>query len=185
MKKKLVIIDFQTDFCDTKVGALASAHAEAACDRFVPYLKEHYKEYDQIVYTLDTHYVDTYMDTVEGKNLPVYHCIKGTFGHELRKDLKEVVAEIKNAGHNIMGVEKSSFGRPDWNNIMPLGYERDTQVDIVGCATDICVISNAAVIKAYYPNATINILKDYCGGITEEDHNRALEAMKRIHINIV
>lgn len=185
MTKILIIIDFQNDFCNTKIGSIPSKHAEEACQRFVPYLKEHYKDYNRIIYTLDTHYVQTYMNTVEGKKLPILHCIKGTVGHQLYPDLKALVAEIEKSGFDITGIEKNSFGKPNWNTLLAIGDEVSTEIDIVGCATDICVLTNAAVIKAYYPNAKINIIEKYCGGITKEDHDRAIKALERIHIDII
>lgn len=174
MKKLLVIIDMQNDFI---TGALGS---NAALD-ILPVAIDKIKNWrGDIAYTKDTHYSD-YLDTNEGKHLPIPHCIYDTFGWELRPEIKDAILESKYS--MIYGEEKQSFGSPDlakW--ILNNKYD---YIEIMGLCTDICVVSNALCIKAFNPEAEIKVVANCCAGTTIEAHKEALDIMQNCHIDII
>ncbi len=167
--KVLVVIDMQNDFT---TGVLGNKQTAAVVENVVKKIEDFRKnEPDgKIVATLDTH-SENYMDTQEGKNLPVPHCIRGTDGWKL-------VPEIENAlGDNAIKLEKITFGAVD----LPFALGKDEAIDeiqMVGVCTDICVISNAMILKAAFPEVPIKIFADCCAGVTPESHINALNAMK-------
>lgn len=170
MKRLLIVVDMQNDFVD---GALGSREAQA----IVPHVMNKIKEYEaagqEVAFTLDTHF-DNYMDTMEGKKLPIVHCVKGTLGWELVEELKHL------KGNRF---EKFTFGSRELGDYVEKGgYD---SVELVGLCTDICVISNAMVIKAATPETTIQVDASCCAGVTPESHKNALNAMQMCHINIV
>ena len=169
MKKILVVVDMQNDFIS---GVLGTPEAKS----IVPKVKEFIDNYDgDIVYTQDTHYENNYLETQEGKNLPIKHCIKYTEGWEICKELEPFKSDDISY--------KASFGSPDLaERIADYMYD---QVDIVGLCTDICVIVNAMTIKTFAKEAVINVHKNLCAGTTIENHEIALKAMSNCQINIV
>ncbi len=169
MKKILVVVDMQKDFVD---GALGTKEAV----KIVPDVADKIKNFDgEVVFTLDTHKSE-YLATAEGKKLPVEHCIKGTPGWELDSDIKKLSASCK-------VFEKPTFGSTDLAQyISDEGYD---EIELVGLCTDICVISNALLIKAYLPEAKIIVDSSCCAGVTPESHENALSAMKMCQIDIV
>ncbi len=170
MKRLLVVVDMQKDFVD---GALGSEMARAIVPAVVKKVKEYQDRGDEVVFTLDTHFED-YMDTMEGKKLPVPHCIKGTEGWELCTEL---------AGFPGKRFEKYTFGSVDLAACAAAGgYET---VELAGLCTDICVISNALLIKANIPEAEILVDASCCAGVTAESHENALEAMKMCHVDVI
>ena len=166
MKKTLIVIDMQNDFIDM---ALGTEEAKA----IVPNVKKKISEYanngDEIIFTRDTH-GKNYLDTPEGKKLPVPHCIKGTKGWELADGIYVDGYEI---------IDKPNFGTQRWNEFL---FEC---VEIVGLCTDICVVSNAIIIKTMFPNAKISVDSSCCAGVTPQTHNAALEVMKMCQIDII
>lgn len=177
--KVLVVVDMQNDFI---TGALANTEGQ----KIIPAMVDYIKNFDgDIVATLDTHY-DNYLETMEGKKLPVPHCIKGTEGWKL-------VPEIVNAfnafdtfkGKTVTVFKKETFGSTDLADYIADFYDANVEIEICGVCTDICVISNALVIKATTPNRKITVLKDLCAGVTPESHETALKAMAACHIDIV
>ena len=170
MRRLLIVVDMQKDFVD---GALGTKEAQA----IVPYVIRKIKEYEaagqEVVFTLDTHF-DNYLDTMEGKKLPVVHCVKGTPGWELAGELKAFTGKK---------FEKHTFGSMELAAYVEKG-SYDT-VELVGLCTDICVISNAMVIKAAVPEMTIQVDGSCCAGVTPKSHENALNAMKMCQINIV
>ncbi|MDO4608788.1 MAG: isochorismatase family cysteine hydrolase [Clostridia bacterium] len=164
MKKTLIVIDMQNDFVS---GVLGTAEAQA----IVPAVKAKIKEYldrgDEVIFTRDTH-GDDYMTTNEGKHLPVPHCIKGTDGWG-------IVPEIDNA--DCEHIDKLNFGYPDWNKAH--SFE---SVELIGVCTDICVVSNALILKAQFPEIDITVDGSCCAGVTPEAHNAALQTMKSCQI---
>ena len=177
MKKLLVIIDMQNDFI---TGALGS---NAALD-ILPIAIDKIKNWHgDIAYTKDTHYSD-YLNTNEGKHLPVPHCIYNTFGWELRPEIKKAILDSNNNhGGIIHGEKKNYFGSLDLANwIAGMKYD---YIEIMGLCTDICVISNALYIKAFNPQAEVKVVANCCAGSTIEAHKEALDIMQNCHIDII
>ncbi|MBR0136961.1 MAG: cysteine hydrolase [Erysipelotrichaceae bacterium] len=168
--KLLVIVDVQKDFVD---GALGTKEAV----EMVPVLLEKVRNFDgKIVFTMDTHF-DDYMQTLEGKNLPVPHCIKNTEGWKIIPELQDAVKD-----RDCSIFEKITFGSVDLAR-----YVRDLdpeEVEIVGLCTDICVISNALMIKAFCPHIPIKCDSKCCAGVTVEKHLAALETMRSCQIEV-
>jgi len=174
MKKFLVVVDMQNDFID---GALGTKEAELIIDNVVKKIAEFEGE---IFVTLDTHQ-DNYMQTLEGKNLPVPHCIKGTDGWNLNKKVNEALVNKK---YEI--VEKITFGSVDLPNLIKNKMDEDEiEIELIGLCTDICVVSNALILKANFPEANISIDTNCCAGVTVEKHKSALETMKSCQINVI
>ena len=174
MKKYLIVVDMQKDFVD---GALGSKEACA----IVPAAVRKIAGFDgEIFATFDTH-SDNYMDTAEGRKLPVPHCIKGTDGWKLDKD---IAAALDKKGYT--PVEKYTFGSVDLPELLrkAAGGE-DFSVELIGLCTDICVVSNALLIKANFPEAPIAVIEDCCAGVTPEKHAAALETMRSCQIDII
>lgn len=171
MKKVLVVVDMQKDFID---GALGTKEAAAIVD----HVAEAIKSFDgEVVFTRDTHF-DNYMETQEGRNLPVPHCIKGTNGWQLDKKLE--VLKTK----DMKVFDKLTFGSVELAAYLKENKELE-QVTLVGLCTDICVISNALLIKANLPEVEIRVVEKCCAGVTPQSHANALEAMKMCQIQIV
>lgn len=168
--KVLVVIDMQNDFID---GALGTKEAVAIVDGVEGEIERFRKNGEPVVFTRDTH-GENYLDTNEGKNLPVEHCIKGTKGWEIceKLDVKDSVV----------------FDKPTFGSVELARYLCEMQdlgeVEIVGLCTDICVISNALLIKAFLPEVTVTVKSGLCAGVTPESHLRALESMKMCQIQI-
>lgn len=173
MKNFLVVVDMQNDFVD---GALGSAEAVA----IVPNVVDKIKNFDgKIFVTLDTHF-DNYMETAEGKKLPVSHCIKGTAGWELNP---EVAKALEGKKHTV--VEKLTFGSVDLPKLMKeAAGEEVFSAELIGLCTDICVVSNALLLKAYYPEYNIAVDASCCAGVTPKSHNEALATMGMCQIDI-
>ena len=169
MSKILVVVDMQNDFID---GALGTPEAVA----IVPYVKELIEGFDgKVLFTRDTHF-ENYMDTEEGRNLPVPHCIKGTDGWQIRAEL--------DALRTTEAIDKITFGSRDLVDVLAAEGEIES-ITFVGLCTDICVISNAMVVKAFFPEIPLLVDAKACAGVTPESHARALEAMKTCQIKIV
>ncbi|MBE6644505.1 MAG: cysteine hydrolase [Ruminococcaceae bacterium] len=169
MKKILIVVDMQNDFID---GALGTREAAA----IVPYVKELIENFDgKVLFTRDTH-LDNYMETQEGKNLPVPHCIKGSDGWQIKSEL--------DALRKTEPIDKVTFGSSDLIDI--LKNESDIEsITFVGLCTDICVISNAMLTKAFFPEIPLTVDAKGCAGVSPESHARALEAMKMCQIRII
>ncbi len=168
MKKLLIVVDMQNDFI---TGSLGTAEAQKITE---PVIRRIESFDGDVVFTLDTH-TENYLNTREGRNLPVIHCVKGTPGWELQKDIKKLAA-----GHRCF--EKPTFGSTELAEyVREKGYD---SIELIGLCTDICVISNAMLIKAYLPEAEIKVDSSCCAGVTPESHSNALGAMKMCHITI-
>lgn len=166
MKKTLIVVDMQKDFIDMALGT-----KEAVA--IVPKVKEKIQEYvqngDEIIFTRDTH-GDNYLQTLEGKQLPVEHCIKGTKGWQIAEGLYIEGCKI---------IDKPNFGWPHWNE------EHLEDVEIIGLCTDICVVSNALIIKATFPDINVKVDSKCCAGVTVETHEAALKTMAMCQIEII
>lgn len=181
MNKVLVVIDMQNDFID---GSLGTKEAQA----IIPKVVEKIKNFNGIVYaTLDFH-DENYLETQEGKYLPVKHCIDDTDGFELKKDVDEAIFASDPEYDPLIGYYiKSTFGSADLAFDL---YEENKEfkfreIELIGVCTDICVISNALMLKSFLPNVLITVDASCCAGVTPESHKRALEAMKMCQINVI
>lgn len=173
MKRFLIVVDMQKDFVD---GALGTKEALAIVPNVVKKIKEFNGE---IFATLDTHF-ENYLDTAEGKKLPVPHCIKGTDGHRLDK---AVEAALDNRGYT--PVEKVTFGSVDLPQMLEAAADGDDfTIELIGLCTDICVVSNALLLKAHFPEAEISVDASCCAGVTPKAHEAALNTMKSCQITI-
>ena len=173
--KVLVVIDMQNDFI---TGVLGNAETASVVDKVVKRINDfHEAEKDgRIIATLDTHF-ENYLSTQEGKNLPVPHCIKGTNGWNLLDQIKSLLSE------NDVMINKETFGAIDLPDVIrKMGYV--DEIRIVGVCTDICVISNAMILKAAFPEVPIKVTSSCCAGVTPESHENALNAMKICQIII-
>ncbi len=169
----LVVVDMQKDFVD---GALGTKEAIA----IVPQVCEYIKQFDgDIFVTLDTH-SDDYMNTSEGENLPIPHCIKGTDGHKLDKN---ILLALENKRFEF--IEKPTFGSVKLPEIIKEKYGSDIKITLIGICTDICVISNALILKANFPEAEISVIENCCAGVTPEKHGCAIETMKSCQIKVI
>ena len=165
MKKILIVVDMQNDFID---GALGTKEAVA----IVPKVEEKIRNFDgEVFFTRDTHET-YYLETQEGKNLPVKHCIRDTEGWQIRKEIADLISAEP--------IIKETFGSSRLpERIRTLSdQEAIESITLVGLCTDICVISNAMVLKAFFPELPIHVDASCCAGVTRESHLQALEAMK-------
>ncbi len=174
--KLLVVVDMQNDFID---GSLGTKEAQEIVKRAAQKIAQYRESGGRIIFTMDTHKED-YLQTQEGKNLPVMHCIKGTPGWELCPEVKEA-ADI--AACRIY--EKDAFGSREYAADWQKGFFADVEeVELIGLCTDICVISNALLTKAFAPQVPVKVDASCCAGVTPESHKNALEAMKMCQIQI-
>ncbi len=173
--KYLLVIDVQNDFVD---GALGTAEAVA----MLPNLFAKVRAFDGEVWmTKDTH-PENYLDTQEGKNLPVKHCIKGTKGWELVPTLEELCREKQSPVY-----EKPTFGSVTMAQDLKQLYDagKVESVELVGLCTDICVISNALLIKAMMPELKVSVDASCCAGVTPQKHMAALEVLESCQVQVI
>lgn len=166
MKKTLIVIDMQNDFID---GVLGTEEAQAILPNVKNKIQEYYNRGDEIIFTRDTHQ-SNYLETNEGKHLPIEHCIKGTKGWQIVEGLDVL---------NCTYIDKHNFG---WDYWRTHDFE---EVEIIGVCTDICVISNAIILKTTFPEIEIYVDASCCAGVTPKTHKSALEVMKMCQINII
>ncbi len=166
MKKTLIVVDMQNDFID---GSLGTKEAQAILPKVKAKIQEYQARGDEILFTRDTHQAD-YLNTPEGRKLPVEHCIAGTHGWEIAEGLEVPGCVI---------IDKPTFGWLHWD-------ERTFgEIEILGLCTDICVVSNALILKAAFPDVEITVDAECCAGVTPETHKAALETMKMCQINVI
>ncbi len=166
MSKVLIVIDMQNDFV---TGSLGSKEAQAIVPKVKAKIRKYADRGDRIIFTRDTH-GENYLETSEGKKLPVKHCIKGTEGWQVVPELATEHCEY---------VDKPSFGWLAWDD-----FKENDEIELVGVCTDICVVSNALILKAKYPDAAISVDAGCCAGVTPEKHEAALETMKSCQIDV-
>lgn len=173
MKHFLVIVDIQKDFVD---GALGTKEAQA----MVPLAAEAVAAFQgDIFVTYDTHFAN-YMDTAEGRKLPVIHCVKGTAGWELDAAIAKALE-----GKAYTPVEKLTFGSVALpSTIREAAGEEDFDITLLGLCTDICVVSNALILKANFPEKEISVISACCAGVTPESHEAALTTMAMCQIHV-
>ncbi|MDR1687621.1 MAG: cysteine hydrolase [Clostridiales bacterium] len=172
----LIVVDMQNDFID---GSLGTAEARQILENVRRKIEKYKRENGRIIFTRDTHY-DNYLETQEGRNLPVKHCIKDTGGWQISDKLSTEGALIW---------DKKSFGSPELaqfikDEIGEGGYG-GYEIELVGLCTDICVISNALILKAFLPEVKLKVDSSCCAGVTNASHLNALEAMKMCQVNVV
>ncbi|MFP3156255.1 cysteine hydrolase [Lachnospiraceae bacterium ZAX-1] len=177
MKNKiLVVIDMQNDFI---YGALGNDDCRGIVGKVVKRVEEATAEGINVIFTKDTHGCD-YLDTREGKNLPIEHCKCGTEGWEIIDELKEVAN-----GETVLQIEKNTFGSVNLGKYIADLESQEVEVELIGVCTDICVIANAIVMQAMNPNIQIAVRQSCCAGSTLENHNIALKAMRGLQIEII
>ena len=178
--KILVVVDMQKDFVD---GALGSAEAI----KIVSNVCEKIDDFKgKIAVTKDTHQ-ENYLETQEGKKLPVKHCIENTDGWKLNKTVAKAIQKHIDNGEDVKVFDKPTFGSLNLGNWISEVNARTPveEIELIGLCTDICVISNALLIKAFLPEITITVDASCCAGVTPESHQNALNAMKMCQINII
>ena len=173
MKHFLIIVDMQKDFVD---GALGTPEAAAVAPR----VAEKIRGFDgEIVVTLDTHGED-YLSTAEGKKLPVPHCIRGTAGWQLDAAVAEALQ-----GRDYVAVEKPTFGSVTLPGVIERAAAGEAfSLELAGLCTDICVVSNALLLKAHFPEAPISVDAACCAGVTPESHRAALSTLRSCQIDV-
>jgi nicotinamidase-related amidase len=165
MKKTLIVVDMQNDFIDM---ALGTAGAVAIVPAVKAKIESYARQGHEIIYTRDTHGED-YLATPEGRKLPVPHCIRGTEGWQIAPGLYVPGSRI---------IDKPNFGWPHWNQL------ELEEVELIGLCTDICVVSNALIIKAAFPDAVVKVDSACCAGVTPESHRAALTTMSMCQIDV-
>ncbi len=173
MKKFLVVVDMQKDFID---GALGTKDAV----EIVPAAAEKISSFEgKIFVTLDTH-LENYLETAEGTKLPVPHCIKGTDGWKLNSKIEAALS-----GKDFTTVEKVTFGSVDLPGMIKAAAGNDEfTIELIGLCTDICVVSNALILKANFPETKISVDAGCCAGVTPEKHLAAVETMRSCQIDV-
>lgn len=166
--KTLIVVDMQNDFID---GSLGTKEAQAIVSNVKEKIEEYIAKGDRVIFTQDTH-EKNYLQTNEGRNLPVEHCISGTHGWLIRKEI-----DHPDCDH----ISKPTFGFLDWNK----KYSFNDDIEIVGLCTGICVISNALILKAMFPEIKISVIENCCACVTPQSHEAALQTMKMCQINVI
>lgn len=175
MEKILIVVDMQNDFIN---GSLGTNEAKLIVPNVANKIRQYKNDGCNIIFTRDTHF-DKYLETQEGKNLPVEHCIKDTHGWHIPSEL------LQNLDFsNCLVYDKVTFGSKELAEYLENNYYFD-EIELVGLCTDICVISNALLIKAFLPEVKITVDASCCAGVTKESHLNALNAMKMCQINII
>ncbi len=169
MKQYLIVIDMQKDFID---GALGTPEAVAILPRVKEKIAAAKRNGTCIIFTRDTH-EENYLLTNEGRHLPVAHCIKGTEGWQIHPELDTEGA---------LTIDKPTFGYLNWQKYISNAPE--LSVELIGLCTDICVVSNALILKALFPEAKISVDSAACAGVTPESHNAALFTMKMCQVEV-
>lgn len=165
--KVLIVVDMQKDFID---GALGTPEAVAIVPNVIEKIKQYESEGGTVIYTKDTHF-ENYLETREGRHLPVEHCIKGTIGHDIPSEILR--------GHELV-FEKLTFGSVELADY--LAKVDFDEIELVGLCTDICVVSNALMIKAHFPEREVSVDSSCCAGVTPATHEAALTTMKMCQI---
>ncbi|MBZ9693267.1 cysteine hydrolase family protein [Clostridium sp. M14] len=173
MRKILIVVDMQNDFID---GSLGTKEAISIVPNVINKIKKYKNNNDLILFTKDTHY-DDYLETQEGRNLPIKHCIKNTKGWELQEEIKIFADNI---------YEKNTFGSRDLAELLTNKFNNENiQIELIGLCTDICVISNAMLIKSFMPETKILVDALCCAGVSTQSHKDAINSMKMCQIEII
>ena len=173
MRRILIVIDMQNDFIDAALGTKEAVAIVAA-------VKDKIRSYPaaDVIATMDTH-GENYMQTQEGKYLPVPHCIRETEGWQIRPDIADLLTEAKI-------YEKPTFGSTALAaDLRDLSEKEEIEIELIGLCTDICVVSNALLLKAVMPEVKISVDASCCAGVTPEKHLAALETMRSCQIQVI
>ena len=174
MKKVLIAIDLQNDFIDEALGTKEAVDIVEAC---VQKIRSY--QGDFVFATMDTH-AENYLETVEGKHLPIVHCVKSTHGWQLNDRIQEALQEV-----DATIIEKPTFGSEQLvKEIKKLAETEPLEIEIIGLCTDICVVSNALLLKAALYETPIYVDPSCCAGVTPESHQAALTTMKMCQIDL-
>ncbi len=175
MREILIVVDMQKDFVD---GSLGTKEAVAIVPSVV---KEMKKKYDKVFLTRDTHQPD-YLETREGRFLPVVHCVENSSGWQFDIKVGKAAEKLENAEI----INKPTFGSEQLIELLKKENEKEAigRITLIGLCTDICVVSNALMVKAAFPEMDVRVLKDCCAGVTPETHEAALTTMKMCQIVI-
>lgn len=166
MAKTLIVVDMQNDFIDM---ALGTKEAVAIVPNVIKKIRSYIDNGDEVIFTRDTHQ-ENYLSTPEGIKLPVPHCIEGTKGWEIYDGVYVEGSKI---------INKPNFGWPNWAS------EKFEEVELIGLCTDICVVSNALIIKATFPDIKVSVDSSCCAGVTPETHEASLTTMKMCQIDVI
>lgn len=192
MKKILVIVDMQNDFID---GPLGSVEAKAVAPKVADYIREHADKDTILLFTKDTH-GSNYAETLEGKNLPIAHCLKNTNGWELAPVIAEALYDTRDQYNSFDSyfpyvsdhvIRKPSFGSIDFQNLLYV-IESECpvkEITLMGVCTGICVLSNAILAKATLPDVPVRVVEECCACVTPKSHETAIEAMRMCQIEII
>ena len=180
-RKILIIVDVQNDFI---TGSLGNDNCVRAAEQIVKKLNNESDKYDAFYFTKDIHFTD-YLETLEGKKLPIKHCIKGTKGSELIDDIQTAIENLKKKKKFVQVVEKHTFGSAYLAYILRGIWNQDYEIEICGVCTDICVISNALTLRQVMPNMIIKVNPACCAGTTKAAHKSALRVMNSCQIDII
>jgi nicotinamidase-related amidase len=180
-RKVLAVIDVQNDFI---TGSLRNEEAIKNVPNIVKKINEF--DGDAIFYTMDTH-SENYMESNEGKKLPVVHCVKGTEGWQIEDSVMAALTAASKRGVKVVRVEKPPFGSYDLvEEIKRISLWADLDIEFVGFCTDICVVSNALLVKAaFYNKADVKVVENCCAGVTPESHDAALATMRMCQIDVI
>lgn len=172
MKKMLIVVDMQNDFV---TGCLGTKEAV----EITPSIAQYVQDFDgEVIFTRDTHHED-YMETQEGKKLPVMHCVEGTEGWQIVPQLRCLAEE----GSGCQVFDKPTFGSTQLAQM--IAEKAPLEVQLVGVCTGICVLSNAVMIKAFAPEIPIRVIANLCACVTPESHETALKAMETCQIEVI
>lgn len=179
--KVLMVIDTQNDFI---TGSLGNGECQAAVPKIIDLIKN--GNYDEVIFTMDTH-AENYMDTQEGKKLPVPHCIEGTEGWKIQADIAKAADEAFTKEQQTV-IKKPTFGAisliPKYQQLWEKA-QGDLELDFVGFCTGICVLSNVSIAKATLTEAKVCVIEEACACVTPETHKTAIEAMKLIQVDVI
>jgi len=171
MNKLLIVVDMQNDFV---TGSLGSSQAQAIIPAINAKIKAYRADGCAIIFTRDTHHAD-YLETQEGKRLPVPHCVEGTEGHGILAALDASCCEI---------FDKPTFGSLALANHIAETFGHTDEIELCGLCSDICVVSNALILKAHFPETVITVDARCCAGVTEKSHRAALLTMEMCQVNV-
>lgn len=176
MKKALVVVDMQNDFID---GSLGTKEAVGIVDAVAEEIR---KDYDLVVATRDTH-DENYLNTNEGRHLPFVHCVKDTVGWQIADAVQDALKEKENVeilDKPVFGSTKLCEVLKEYDKEKPIG-----SITLIGLCTDICVVSNALLVKTAFPEIPVNVIGNCCAGVTPESHEAALLTMKMCQIEVL
>lgn len=182
--KALVIVDMQNDFTHPD-GILSTPEAEKVVPEVCKLIKNRAYNDTVLIYTQDTHYEDNYLDTLEGKNLPIKHCLAGTQSWKVNYDVMRAIDSVMHQYSNVIGIKKETFGSFDLMDTIDYHAQELEEIIFAGVCTDICLIANVILAKTCFPEVPITVVKRCCAGSTPERHEAAIEVMKSLQVNVI